>query len=83
MLGVVQARELSAQGFAQKHAELRDFICKKIESAAAEGHYCCKINDTVYFDESLQCELRVLGYQVKYHHSCDWGGVYEISWEAK
>lgn len=82
MIGAEKARELSAQGFAQKHAELHEFICKKIESTAAEGRYCCKINDTIYFDEPLQCELRVLGYKVKYHHS-DWGGIYEISWEAK
>lgn len=82
MIGATKARELSAQGFAQKHTELREFICKKIESAAAEGRYCCKINDNVYFDDALKSELQMLGYKVKYHHG-DWGGIYEISWEAK
>ena len=82
MLEAEKAQKLSAQGFAQKHAELRECICQKIEAAAAEGRYCCKINDTIYFDEALKSELQMLGYKVKYHHN-EWGDIYEISWEAK
>lgn len=82
MIGAKKAQELSAQGFAQKHAELRECIYKKIEAAAIEGRYDCNINDSLYLDEALRSELHMLGYKMKYHWS-DWGGFYTISWEAK
>ena len=79
MIEANKAAEITKQAYIKKRDELYQHIDEMILKAANDGFSFCNIDDSRYFDDTIEHELTIAGYHLRYINA-DWGGFYKISW---
>lgn len=79
MIEANKATEITEQAYIKKRDKLLQFIDATILKYAEEGKSSCSIDDSEFFDDTVEQELTTAGYHLRYINA-DWGGFYKISW---